>query len=47
VTAREWSERAARLLPRGEPAVVPGYAHMARYSGVLAVAPIVGRFLGA
>jgi 2-hydroxy-6-oxonona-2,4-dienedioate hydrolase len=40
-----WSERAVRLLPRGELAVVPGYAHMAHYSGVLGVAPIVGRFL--
>jgi len=40
-----WSERAAGLLPQGEVAVVPGFAHMAHYSGVLAVAPILRRFL--
>jgi 2-hydroxy-6-oxonona-2,4-dienedioate hydrolase len=45
VCAAAWSEQAVGLLPRGEVAVVPGYAHMAHYSGVLAVAPIVRRFL--
>jgi 2-hydroxy-6-oxonona-2,4-dienedioate hydrolase len=40
-----WSERVAELLPRGRLAVIPGYAHMAHYSGVLAAAPVIRRFL--
>lgn len=42
-----WAERVARALPRGELAVLPGYAHMAHYSGPLAVAPVLRRFLDA
>ena len=40
-----WARRVATLLPRGELAVVPGYAHMAHYSGALAVVPVLRRFL--
>ena len=45
VVPAEWALRATALLPRGELAVVPGYAHMAHYSGVLAVVPVLRRFL--
>jgi len=42
-----WACRVARLLPRGELAVVPGYAHMAPFSGPLAVVPLLRPFLSA
>ena len=45
VVPAEWARRAAALLPRGELAVVEGYAHMAHYSGPLAVVPVLRRFL--
>jgi len=47
VVPATWAERVARAMPRGELAVVPGYAHMAHYSGPLAVAPVLRRFLDA
>ena len=45
VVPSAWALRVARLLPRGELAVVPGYAHMAHYSGALAVASVLREFL--
>jgi 2-hydroxy-6-oxonona-2,4-dienedioate hydrolase len=42
-----WAQRVADALPRGALAAVPGYAHMAHYSGPLAVAPVLRRFLDA
>lgn len=45
VVPAEWALRATNLLPQGELAIVPGYAHMAHYSGVLAVVPVLRRFL--
>jgi 2-hydroxy-6-oxonona-2,4-dienedioate hydrolase len=47
VVPAAWAERVAGALPRGELAVLPGYAHMAHYSGPLAVAPVLRRFLDA
>ena len=45
VVPSAWARRVADLLPRGELVVVPGYAHMAHYSGALAVAPVLRPFL--
>ena len=45
VVPARWAQRVAALLPRGELAVVAGYAHMAHYSGPLAVVPVLRRFL--
>ena len=45
VVPSAWARRVADLLPRGELVVVPGYAHMAHYSGPLAVAPVLREFL--
>lgn len=45
VVPTTWACRAASLLPHGELAVVPGYAHMAHYSGPVAVAPQLRKFL--
>jgi pimeloyl-ACP methyl ester carboxylesterase len=45
VVPAAWARRVARLLPRGELAVVPGYAHMAHFSGPLAVVPLLRPFL--
>jgi len=47
VVPAEWADRAARLVPLGELAVVEGYAHMAHYSGPLAMAPVIRRFVRA
>jgi pimeloyl-ACP methyl ester carboxylesterase len=45
VVPSEWALRVAALLPRGELAVLPGYAHMAHYSGPLALVPLLRPFL--
>ena len=45
VVPARWAERAAASLPRGRLAVVEGYAHMAHYSGPLAVVPVLRPFL--
>jgi pimeloyl-ACP methyl ester carboxylesterase len=45
VATAAWTRRVAALLPRGELVVIPGYAHMAHYSGPLVVAPVLRRFL--
>lgn len=45
VVPAAWARHAAELLPNGELAVVPGYAHMAHYSGALAVVPVLRPFL--
>jgi 2-hydroxy-6-oxonona-2,4-dienedioate hydrolase len=45
VVPMRWARRAADLLPRGELVVVPGYAHMAHYSGPLAVVSVLRPFL--
>jgi 2-hydroxy-6-oxonona-2,4-dienedioate hydrolase len=47
VVPAEWADRAARLLPRAQLAVVEGYAHMAHYSGALALAPVIRDFVRA
>jgi pimeloyl-ACP methyl ester carboxylesterase len=41
-----WALHATGLLAQGELVTLPGYAHMAHYSGPLAVAPVLRRFLG-
>ncbi len=45
VVSDAWARRAANLLALGELAVVPGYAHMAHYSGPLAVVSVLREFL--
>ena len=45
VVPARWARHAVKLLPRGELAVVAGYAHMAHYSGPLAVVPVLRPFL--
>ena len=45
VVPAAWAERLAETLPRGRLVVLPGYAHMAHYSGPLALAPILRDFL--
>lgn len=45
VAPARWARRAADLVPDGRLATVPGYGHMAHYSGALAVAPVVRDFL--
>ncbi len=45
VVPTAWALEVTRRLPRAELAVVPGYAHMAHYSGALAVAEVLRPFL--
>lgn len=45
VVPAEWARRVAALLPLGHLAIVPGYGHMAHYSGPLAVVPVLRPFL--
>lgn len=45
VAPARWARDAADLAPHGRLATVPGYGHMAHYSGALAVAPVVRGFL--
>ena len=45
VVPTAWALEVTRRLPRAELAVVPGYAHMAHYSGALAVAAVLRPFL--
>jgi 2-hydroxy-6-oxonona-2,4-dienedioate hydrolase len=45
VAPARWARRAAGLVADGRLATLPGYGHMAHYSGALAVAPIVRDFL--
>lgn len=47
VAPAEWARLACRLLPDGRLVTVPGYGHMAHYSGPLAVASVLRPFLGA
>ena len=47
VAPAAWVREAAARLPRGRLAVVPGYAHMAHYSGAVAVAACLRPFLDA
>jgi pimeloyl-ACP methyl ester carboxylesterase len=47
VAPAEWSRHAARLLPHGRLATVPGCGHMAHYSAPLAVAAVLQDFLAA
>ena len=46
IVSQEWAEEAARLLPRGELATVPGRAHAVNYNAPLALATLVREFLG-
>ena len=45
VVPAAWVRRVAALLPPGELTVVPGYAHLAHFSGSLAVVPLLRPFL--
>jgi pimeloyl-ACP methyl ester carboxylesterase len=45
VATAAWTHRVAALLPHGELVVIPGYAHMAHYSGPLVVAQVLRPFL--
>lgn len=47
VVPLRWARQVADLLPLGTLEIVPRYAHMAHYSGPLAVAPTLRRFLDA
>ena len=41
VVPDRWAQEAKQLLPRGELAVLPGYAHVPRWSGPRALAPVL------
>jgi pimeloyl-ACP methyl ester carboxylesterase len=45
VAPAEWTQSVADLLANGTLITIPGYAHMAHYSGPLAVAPPIRAFL--
>jgi pimeloyl-ACP methyl ester carboxylesterase len=45
VAPAAWAERATSLLPDARLETVPGYAHMAHYSGALALAAVLRPFL--
>jgi pimeloyl-ACP methyl ester carboxylesterase len=45
VVPHRWARQAAELLPRGRLEILPGYAHMPHWSGAVALAPMVRRFL--
>ena len=42
---QRWADEVVGLLPHGELATVPGYAHMPQWSGPLALAPMLRAFL--
>lgn len=45
VVPQRWADELTGLLPRGELVLLPGYAHMAHYSGPRALAPLLRPFL--
>jgi hypothetical protein len=46
VVTAAWAERLTSLLPHTRLETLPGYAHMAHYSGALALAAVLRPFLG-